>query len=44
MKEYCPIGAIDCSYYDEEQDGVCCLASPMEECDDYYAYYGDEEN
>ncbi len=43
MATYCPVpGAnLDCPYCDF--DGECRLSNPYQECDDYYAYTGDEE-
>ena len=41
--ECCVPGAdFDCPYYDCET-GFCELGNPYGECDDYYAYVGDEE-
>ena len=37
-KIYCPVNGWDCSYY---KDGECGIESPYEECDDFYAIWGD---
>lgn len=39
----CPVpsGFFDCPYYNI--DGQCTLQNPREECDDYYAVIGDDE-
>ena len=38
----CPINAFDCPYFSSEEF-TCALDDPMAECDDYYAYMGDDE-
>lgn len=38
--KHCPVAAIDCPYYDENED-FCLLDHPEEDCDDY-AYYNDD--
>lgn len=38
----CPIYDASCPYCDP--NGYCHLMNPMRECDDYFAYYGDEED
>ena len=35
-KIYCPINGWDCPYYDE---GVCYIADPVEECDDFNSFF-----
>ena len=37
----CPTGDLSCPYCN--QGGICMLENPREECDDYYAAVGDEE-
>lgn len=37
----CPTGDWSCPYCN--QGGICMLTNPAEECDDYYAEVGDEE-
>lgn len=39
--KHCPIAAIDCPYYDENED-FCLLDNPEEDCDDY-AFYNDDD-
>lgn len=39
---YCPADSWDCPYCTEE--GACTLRHPEEECDDYYAVMGDDED
>lgn len=36
---YCPVNGWDCPYY---KDGECGIESPYEECDDFYAIWGDD--
>lgn len=45
-KIYCPAGSFDCPYWRE--DGSCAMMEeegchPKDECDDYYAFTGDDE-
>lgn len=40
-KIYCPLYDMDCPYC--TKDGVCEIGNPMEECDEYYAVVGDNE-
>lgn len=37
----CPVYDVSCPYCDF--DGYCHIKNPMCECDDYFAYYGGEE-
>ena len=39
---YCPVGDFSCPYYGAR--GACLLENPAEECDDYYAMIGDDED
>lgn len=39
---YCPTSDWNCPYYN--QGGICMLDNPAEECDDYYATVGDDED
>lgn len=34
---HCPIGDVTCPYCDK--DNICHIADPLEECDDFGAYY-----
>lgn len=34
---YCPVNGIDCPYCDENL--VCHIADPMEECDSFYFFW-----
>lgn len=36
----CPIYDTSCPYCDS--NGYCHITNPMRECDDYFAYYGEE--
>ena len=41
--KYCPVSALDCPYYDANED-CCLLDNPEEDCDDYaFAYFDDDE-
>ena len=40
-KEPCPNHDASCPYCDP--DGYCFLSNPTRECDDYFAYYTEEE-
>lgn len=33
---YCPVNGTDCPYY---ENGICYIANPVEECDDFGAFY-----
>lgn len=33
---YCPVNGWDCPYYG---DGICHIADPLEECDDFGAFW-----
>ena len=39
---YCPTCDIECPYC-VGLNYECVIGDPMKECDDYYAYHGDEE-
>lgn len=45
MKHYhCPVNGYDCPYYsDNPQPCLCTLKDPYNECDDFYAMWGDCE-
>lgn len=43
---HCPINGWDCPHYkdhdeDPNHDCLCTLKNPIEECDDFYAMWGD---
>lgn len=38
--KYCPVSALDCPYYDANED-CCLLDNPEEDCDDYACYNDD---
>jgi len=38
----CPVNAWDCPYYNPN-NYECGLENPAAECDDFYAYCGEEE-
>lgn len=38
----CPIYDTSCPYWDSND--YCHIMDPMSECDDYFAYYGEEED
>lgn len=45
-KIYCPVNGWDCSYW--RKDGTCCMLEeegchPIDECDDYYYFFGEDE-
>ena len=42
MKIYCPAEDWTCPYFDKKT-WVCTIDNPMEECDEYYYYNGDED-
>lgn len=33
---YCPVNGTDCPYY---ENGICYIANPIEECDDFAAFF-----
>lgn len=33
---YCPVNGTDCPYY---ENGICYIANPIEECDDFGSFY-----
>ena len=33
---YCTVNGIDCPYYDK---GICYIADPVEDCDDFAAFF-----
>lgn len=33
---YCPVNGWDCPYYDQ---GICHIADPLEDCDDFGAFW-----
>ena len=33
---FCPVNGWDCPYYD---NGVCYIADPVEECDDFASFF-----
>ena len=37
----CPELELDCPY---DENGICTIGNPMEECDDYYFVNGEEED
>ena len=42
MEKYlCPELELDCPY---DENGICTIGNPMEECDDYYFVNGEEED
>lgn len=43
MKHYhCPVNGWDCPYYsDAPQQCLCTIGDPINECDDFYAVWGD---
>ena len=42
---HCPVNGWDCPYYtDEGQPCRCTLDNPMDECDDFYAMWGDVDS
>lgn len=50
MKHFhCPVNGWDCPYYKDkanikgkEERCLCMMENPYEECDDFYAIYGDD--
>lgn len=42
MKNFCPVGDVSCPYYCA--NGECGLPNPARDCDDYLAYYTDEDD
>lgn len=40
---HCPVNGWDCPYYKDEPNHlcVCTLDDPYNDCDDFYAMYGD---
>lgn len=41
---HCPVNGWDCPYYKDEEghNCLCTMENPYEECDDFYAMYGDD--
>ena len=37
---HCPVNGYDCPYWNK--NGLCSLADPMEDCDDFAAMWGEE--
>lgn len=37
---FCPVNGWDCPYY---EDGVCYVADPVEDCDDFASVFGNWE-
>lgn len=41
--KYCPTFDKCCPYFINNKEGACALENPGLECDDYFAYYGEED-
>lgn len=40
-KIYCPASSFDCPYY---KDGECGINNPMRDCDDFAAFWDEEDD
>jgi hypothetical protein len=40
-KVYCPVNGWDCPYW--KKDGTCEIDNPIEECDDFAAFWDEDD-
>ena len=40
-KIYCPLNGWDCPYY---KDGECGIEDPMNDCDDFWAFWDENDD